>query len=180
MSRGGSYARFNAAARHFLEADIGPVAGEDCAVDACDDSAVFRVPWPSVGGDIAYCGYHLARYHEQHPDLFDRVQDVVDEDLTALATRGDRFLTFDTVPETLFDETFEAIALLSDGTALYEEREPGEDVTYSSVDRRLEVRDQRVVDRAFTGEFLAWVDENRGVHEWSDDVVAALHGGEQR
>jgi hypothetical protein len=81
MSRGQDFARFNAGARAFLEPDIGPAEDEDCG--ACDNLAVYRVPWPSVG-DVAYCSDHLARYREQHPKLWNRVEEAVDEDLSAL------------------------------------------------------------------------------------------------
>jgi len=92
MSRGKQFPQFNAAARDWLEADVGVVdnPSTSCGVGACDEPAVYRVPWHSVGGDIAYCSYHLARYRELHPELFERVQAAVNEDLTALATRGDR------------------------------------------------------------------------------------------
>jgi hypothetical protein len=54
MSRG-RFPQFNSAARSFLEADPGPVDDESCGVGQCDLDAVYRVPWHSVGGDIAYC-----------------------------------------------------------------------------------------------------------------------------
>ena len=83
MSRGQDYSRFNASVRSALKPDLGPVDDEPCAVGACDDDAVYRVPWPQVGGDVAYCPYHLARYREQHPDLWERVEEAVDDDLSA-------------------------------------------------------------------------------------------------
>jgi len=178
MSRG-RFPQFNAAARDWLEADIGPVdPSTSCGVGACDEAAVYRVPWHSVGGDIAYCSYHLARYQELHPDLFERVQAAVDEDLTTHATRGDRFLTFDAVPEQLFDEAFVAIALLATGHALYEEADPDELVEYRTVDRRLEERSSTEAARERAGEFLQDVEQRLGVHAWSDDALAALYGGE--
>lgn len=61
MSRG-RFPQFNAAARSWLEADVGPVDDEPCGVGPCDEDVVYRVSWPSVGGDVAYCGFHLARY----------------------------------------------------------------------------------------------------------------------
>ncbi|NHX37647.1 MULTISPECIES: hypothetical protein [Halolamina] len=179
MSRGERFAQFNAAARSFFEADVGPVnPSVSCGVEACDEAAVYRVPWHSVGGDITYCGYHLARYRELHPDLFERVQEAVDEDLSALATRGARFLTFDEVPEQLYGEAFVAIALLATGHALYEEADPDEIVEYRTVDRRLQKRSSTEAARERAGEFLQDVEQRLGVHEWSDDALAALYGGE--
>jgi len=179
MSRG-RFPQFNAAARDWLEADVGAVddPSTSCGVGACDEPAVYRVPWHSVGGDIAYCSYHLARYEELHPELFERVQAAVDEDLTRNATRGDRFLTFDEVPEQLFDEEFVAIALLATGHALYEEVDPGELVEYRTVDRGLETQSRTELPRERAGEFLQDVEQRLGVHEWSDDALAALYGGE--
>lgn len=179
MSRGERFSQFNAAVRAGLEADVGPVdPSTSCGVDPCEETAAFRVPWHAVGGDIDYCGYHLARYREQHPDIFERVQNAVDEDLTAYATRGDRFLTFDEVPETLFNEAFVAIALLANGHALFEEADPGDIVEYRTVDRRLEECSSMEVGRERAGEFLQDVQQRLGVHEWADDALAALHGGE--
>jgi len=164
MSRGQDFARFNAGARTFLEPDIGPIEDEDCS--ACDSPAVYRVPWPSVG-DVAYCSYHLARYRELHPKLWNRVDQAVDEDLSALATRGDRFLTFCDVPETLFGDDFHAIALLADGRALYCEREPEGTVTYRAVHPSLEVTAERELDLEDEQAFLQWVEHEFGVHHWA-------------
>ncbi len=180
MSRGERFQRFNAGARDWLETDVGPVDDPDtsCGVSPCEADPVYRVPWHSVGGDIAYCSYHLARYRELHPDLFERVQDAVDEDLSALATRGDRFLTFDAVPESLFNEEFIAVALLATGHALYEEDDPDEIVEYRTVDRRLEEVSSTEAARGRAGEFLHDIEEELGVHEWADEIEAALYGGE--
>ena len=178
MSRGERFSQFNARARSFLEANVGAVDDEPCGIGPCEGDALYRVPWPSVGGDIAYCSYHLARYEELHPELFERVQEAVDEDLTAHATRGHRFLTFDDVPETLFNEQFVAIALLGTGNALYEEDDPDDSVTYVVVDRSLEEDSRTEVARDRAGEFLREVESDLGVHEWDDGVRAALYGGE--
>ncbi len=180
MTRGERFQRFNAGARDWLEADVGPVddPNTSCGTGACERDAAFRVPWPHFGGDVAFCEFHLARYRARHPDLFDRVQEAVDEDLTAYATRGDRFLTFDEIPEQLFDEEFVAIALLVTGRALYEEADPDETVEYVVVDRRLEEDSRTEVPREKAGEFLHDVEQRVGVHEWADDTAAALNGGE--
>ncbi len=176
----GRFQRFNGGVRNALEADIGPVDDPhaSCGVDPCEDAPVYRVPWPQFGGDVAYCGYHLARYRGQHPELFERVQAAVNEDLTAYATRGDCFLTFDEVPEQLFDEEFVAIALLATGHALYEEADPEELVEYRTVDRRLLERSTTEAARERAGEFLRDLEQRLGVHAWSDDALAALYGGE--
>jgi len=169
VSRGQDFASFNAAARYFLEADIGVVEDGDCAVDACEDTAIYRVPWPSMGGDVAYCGYHLARYRHQNPDLWERLQDVVDEELSRFATRGNRFLTFEDVPERLFGARFQAVALLVDGTALYIEVEPDVTGIVRAVDRSLETVHEREISVDALREFLAWVEEEIGVHTWASE-----------
>jgi len=178
MSRGESFSRFTAGIQSALEVDLGPVQDEPCAVDPCPDGAVYRVPWPAVGGDVAYCPYHLARYRVEHPDLWSAVQEAVDEDLTKFATRGDRFLTLGAIPETLFDESFRSVALLATGYALYEEREPETTVEYRKVDRRLVNRDSHELQRGTAGEFLVDVENEIGVHEWVPDVEATLYGGD--
>jgi len=180
MSRGERFKQFNAGARDWLETDVGPVddPNTSCGVGPCEADAVFKVPWPEFGGDVAFCEYHLARYEERHPDLFGRVQEAVDDDLTAAATRGHRFLTFDEIPEQLFDEEFVAIALLATGNALYEEADPGDTVEYVVVDRRLEEDSRTEVAREKAGEFLRDVEQRVGVHDWADDTAAALYGGE--
>jgi len=173
----GDVHRFNAAARSILEADVGPVEGGSvsCGVGPCEESAVYRVPWPAMGGDVAYCGYHLARYRHQNPELWDRVQDAVDEDLTKFATRGNRFLTFEDVPERLFEADFQAVALLVDGTALFVEVEPDETGVVRAVDRSLESVHEREIPVGALAEFLQWVEEEIGVHIWASEF-----GGEQR
>lgn len=180
MSRGERFSRFNAAAQSFLEADVGAVDDEDCGVGPCEGTAVYRVPWPEMGGDIAYCDYHLARYRELHPNLFERVQAAVDEDLTALATRGDRFLTFEGIPDRIDvdDVDFVAVALLATGEALFEEADPDEGVTYIAVDRSLETQSSVTIPRKHAGEYLEEVQRRLGVHAWADDVEAALYGGD--
>lgn len=99
MSRGQNFSTFNGSVRSALEPDVGPADGDHCSVDPCDSDAVFRVLWPSIGGDVAYCGYHLARYCEQYSDLWKRVGEAVDDNLSTYATRGTWFLIFDAVSE---------------------------------------------------------------------------------
>ncbi len=178
MSRGQGFQQFNAAARSFLDVDVGPVDDEPCAIGPCETQAVYRVPQHSVGGDAPYCPYHLARYREQHPEIWDGLQAAVNDDLSAYATRGNRFLTLREVPETLFDEAYRAIALLVCGNALYELDNPEETVAYRVLDRRLAVRDSHELHREQAGEFLRWVEAHIGVHEWAEDVDAALYGGD--
>lgn len=55
------------------------------------------------------------------------------------ATRGDRSLTFQDVPETLFGGEFRAAALLVDGTALYLETDVMDIGTVRVVNRSLDV-----------------------------------------
>lgn len=131
MSRGESFARFNSAARSYLDPDIGPVENEDCSVGACESVAAYRVPWPSIG-DVAYCSHHLARYRYHHPDLFERVQAHVEEDLTPLATRGNRWLALEEVPERIRGGRYRRVGVTARGYALFERVEPDEDglVTY--------------------------------------------------
>jgi len=176
----GRFQRFNAGVRSALEADVGPVDDAECGVGPCKTGPVYRVPWHSVGGDIAYCGYHLARYREQHPELFKRVQEAVDEDLSVLATRGDRFLTFEKVPNRIGVDgvEFVAVALLATGNALFEEDSPDDTVVYIVVDRCLEEDSWTEVARGRAGEFLRDIEDRLGVHEWADDIEAALYRGE--
>jgi len=176
MSRGQDFARFTSGLGAALEVDIGAVDDEPCAVGPCDSEAVFRVPWPSVGGDVAFCSFHLARYRARHPDLWERVQNAVGDDLSAHATRGNRFLTFDEIPQQLFDGEFEAIALLATGEALFEEIDPDQEVSYRTVDRRLEETDRITLSLENAGEFLEWISQERGVHHWNEDVEDALLG----
>ena len=173
MSRGERFSRFNAGVRSALKADLGAVDHEECGVSPCERDAVYRVPWPVVGGDIVYCPYHLARYRALHPDLFERVQEAVDEDLTALATRGDQFLTFDDVPDRINVEgvEFVAVALLATGNALFEEASPDDTVVYIVVDRCLEENGRTEVARTHAGEFLRDIENRLGVHQWADDIA---------
>jgi len=170
---GQSFARFNAAARQFYEPDIGLTGDDDegCSIGPCEDDAVYRVPWPT-GGEVAYCPYHLARYRALYPELWDAVQEAIDDDLSAYATQGDRFLTFEDIPETLFSEDFRAIALLTDGRALYE-REHEDTVIFRAVDRSLEDPTEREVDREHLDAFVDWVEHEIGVHCWAGE-----HGGD--
>jgi len=178
VSRGQDFQRFNAAARSLLETDIGPVDDGQCAVGPCETPAEYHVPRHSVGGDIAYCPYHLARYREQHPELWEKLRAAVEDDVSAYATRGNRFLTLDVVPKTLFDDAYCAVALLASGYALYELDDPDQTVVYRTVDRRLEEQERHEVPREEAGEFLRWVESHVGVHEWAAGVEAALYGGE--
>lgn len=176
MSRGRGYAEFSSGLRSELAVDLGEVEdpSASCGASACEENPVYRVLWPSVGGDVAYCSYHLARYRTQHPDIWERVQHVVDDDLSKFTTRGNRFLTFEDLPQTLFDNGFRAAALLVDGSGLYVEVEPEETGTIRRVNRSLEVEQEREIDVDALGEFLAWVEENVGVHTWATE-----YGGEE-
>ncbi len=180
MSRGQDFARFNSAARAFLNPDVGPVEDEACAVGACPDAAVYRVPWPQFGGDVAYCSFHLARYRHDHPELFERVQETVDDDLSALATQGQRWLSLEAVPVRIRQGRYRRVGVTALGYALFEATEPDEDgrVTYVLVDRNLEYRDAIQVSSERSGAFLEDFDERRGFHEWDQDVLEALRGGE--
>lgn len=150
MSRGQNFLRFNAAGRSLLEADVGSVDDEDCQVGSCDDDADYRVPRPGLGGDVAYCPYHLARYRAEYPDEWERVQED-DDDLYAYATRGDRFLVLDDVPTKIRGGRYRRVGLTVLGSALYEQVQPDEDglVTYVLVDRELEYQDALQVPAAY-------------------------------
>ncbi len=180
MSRGQGFASFNSVARGFLTPDVGPVEDEDCGVANCEDGAVYRVPWPQFGGDVAYCPFHLARYRDQYPDIFERVQAAVDEDLTALATRGQRWLSIEEVPVRIRQGRYRRVGVTARGFALFEATEPDEDgqVTYVLVDRNLDYRDAIQVSSEQCGAFLEDFDDRRGFFEWDQDVLEALRGGE--
>jgi hypothetical protein len=177
VSRGRDFTRFNAGARQFLSPDIGPVEAEDCSVGACVDAAVYRVPWPSIG-DVAYCSHHLARYRYHHPDCFERVQEHVDEDLTALATRGNRWLALEEVPERIRGGRYRRVGVTARGYALFESVEPDTDgcVTYVLVDRDLSHTASIRVPSDRSGEFLETFDQRRGFFEWENDIRNAVSG----
>lgn len=178
MSRGESFSRFNAGACSFLEADVGPVDEEDCAVGPCGDDAVYRVPWPQFGGDVAYCPYHLTRYRSSYREEFKRVQEHVDDDLSAFATRGDRFLTLDDVPTRIRGGRYRRVGLTELGYGLYEETNPDSNglVTYVLVNRHLGYTDALRVPSERAGEFLDEFNTERGIHEWDPEARDALFG----
>lgn len=155
-----------------LDVALGPVEETECAIRCCSKPAVYRVPYPVVDGAIAFCGYHLARYRTQYPDLWARLQEAVEEELSVYATRGDRFLTFQDVPETLFGGEFRAAALLVDGTALYLETDVTDAGTVRAVNRSLDIVQEVEVKADSLEAFLGWVETTIGVHTWADG-----HGG---
>lgn len=180
MSRGRNFARFNAGARAALTTDVGPVdeaSAQACGCEPCDLNALFRVPWPHFGGDVAYCGYHLARYRAEHPDLFRQVADAF-PCLGSLTTRGDRFVDLDEVPPKIRAGYYRRVGLDQLGHAIYESVEPDANgrVLYLEVDRTLDYQDARRVDAEQAGTFLRWLDDHRGIYAWDPDVHEALYG----
>lgn len=117
-------------------------------------------------------GYYIARYRAQHPELWARLQVAVEEELSVYATRGDRFLTFQDVPETLFGGEFCAAALLVDGTALYLETDVTDAVIIRAVNRSLDVVQEVEVKAESLEAFLGWIETTIGGHTWADS-----HGG---
>lgn len=179
MSRGAGFHNFSGGVRAALEVDIGPVEDEPCEVGPCNSSAVYRLPWPVIGGDIACCAFHLARYRDQHPELYQHVQEHANEDLDDLATVGDRFLHWDEVPPRIRAGDFRRVLLDDLGYALFEAVRPREDggVVYLLVKRSLDTVDAKVVHRSKAGEFIGAYRSERGVYAIDDDVEAALFGG---
>lgn len=179
---GESYAQFNAAARDYLDGDIGPAEDQDCAVGACEIAAVYRVPWPQFGGDVEYCPYHLARYRHEHPELWEQLQDAVDEELSAFATRGDRFLDLEDVPKQIRAGRYRRVGLTARGYGLFVETEPSDsEVRYVLIDRALEdYLDSLPVPANRTGPFLQAFEQRRGFHAVDPQFRDLLFGGDGR
>lgn len=170
--------------RNELEPDVGAVNVDDSCEqsDHCDRDQQYRVPWPQIGGDVALCDYHLARYRQLNPEIWERVRDldgVDDPDMYAVV--GDRFLTLDEIPETIGvdGEKMRRVALGVDGFALYDSAEPHDDgtVRFSTVSRDLEARETVEVALGRGHEFLGWYRAEEGVHDLDPDARDALFGG---
>lgn len=166
-----------------LEPDVGAVDGHDlCECGHCDRPQEYRVPWPQIGGDVAYCDYHLARYRENHPEIWERVRalDIVD-DPDIYAVVGRRFVSLDEVPSEISvdDEKMRRVALGVDGWALFDSAEPDQDgsVRFVTVDRDLEPRESVEINRSDAGEFVNWFRRHEGIHALDPDARDALHGG---
>ena len=170
--------------RSNLRPNVGPVDDHElCECGHCDREQRYRVPWPEFGGDVAYCDYHLARYRELNPEIWNRLRDLeAVEDPTRYAGIGRRFITLDEVPAEISvdGEKMRRVALGVDGFALFDSAEPDEDgqVRFVTVDKGLEPRDSVSIDRSSAGEFVDWVRTHEGVHELDPDARGALHGGE--
>lgn len=185
MSRPRSQPWYSGAHRA-LEPEVGPVDEHGlCECGHCDREQRYRLPWPEVGGDVAYCGYHVARYRHHNRELWERLRsldEVEDPDVHAVA--GDRFLTLDEVPEEISvdGERMRRVALGVDGWALFDSAEPDDDgtVRFVTVDRNLEPRESVEISRSSAGEFLNWFREHEGVHDLDPDARRALYGGEPR
>lgn len=177
---GGEFHAFNGAARDYLEPDVGPVESGDCeGASACDDEAVYRVPWPAFGGDVALCPYHLARFRRQRGDAWAEVEAAEVPDPNEYVTRGDRFVALEELPPKVRDGDFRRVGLTQLGYGLYEAAEPDDEgrVTYLLVDRKLDALDTLRVSRDRAGEFLETFDSRRGIFAWDDDVLESLRGG---
>lgn len=175
---------FEKRTRSDLRPDIGVVENETCECRNCDEDARYRVPWPAFGGDVAYCGYHLARYRGDNPEIWCRLRDLdAVEDPDRYAVRGDRFLTLKDVPDQVAvdGEVMNRVALGVDGLALYDSAEPDSDgtVRFATVDRRLEAVESIAVDRSDAGDLVRWYRDHEGVHRIDPDARASLYGGEQ-
>ncbi|WP_049908736.1 MULTISPECIES: hypothetical protein [Halorubrum] len=183
MSRPRSQPWYSGAHRA-LEPDVGPVDEHGiCECGHCDREQRYRLPWPVIGGDIAYCEYHVARYREHNPEIWGRVRrlDGVD-DPGIYATVGNRFLTLNEVPREIAvgGEKMRRVALGVDGWALFDSAEPDQDglVRFVTVDRDLEPRESVEIDRSSAGDFVSWFREHEGVHDLDPDARKALYGGE--
>ena len=168
-----------------LEPDVGTVDTDDACEqsDHCDREQQYRVPWPNFGGDVALCDYHLARYRQLNPEIWERVRDldgVDDPDVYAVV--GDRFLTIDEVPETISvsGEKMRRVALGVDGLALFDSAEPDEDdtVRFRTVGRDLEARESVEVELGRGHELLGWYRTEEGVHDLDPDAHHAQFEGQ--
>lgn len=83
--------------------EVGPVDNVECAIRCCSEPAIYRIPRPAAGSSVALCSYHLARHRVTTPSA-GPLEAVADDELSAYATGGDRFLTFVAVPQTLFEK----------------------------------------------------------------------------
>ena len=167
-----------------LRPDVGPVDEHAlCETGHCDREQRYRVPWPVIGGDVGYCDYHLARYRELNPEIWNRVRDLeAVEDPTQYAGIGRHFITLDEVPTEIAvgGEKMRRVALGVDGFALFDSTEPDEDgeVRFVTVDKGLEPRESISIDRSTAGEFVSWFREHEGIHDLDPDARAALYGSE--
>jgi hypothetical protein len=160
-----------------LEPDVGSVDGDVKCGGRCEEAAVYRVPWPHIGGDVAYCGYHLACYKHDHPEIWARIRSGPFDDPEDYTEIGDRFISFDEIPTKLRDETMRRVCLDHEGYALFESVRPNDgEVTYTRVDRTLNEIESRSVRRGATGEFLGWFLQETGWRQLDDEVREALFG----
>lgn len=169
--------------RSNLEPDIGAVDEHElCECGHCDRPQEYRVPWPQIGGDVAYTEYHPARYRVNHPDIWEHVRavDGVD-DPDAYAVIGSRFLPLDEVQSEISvdSEKMSRVALGVDGWAPFDSAEPDEDggVRFVTVSRDLEPRESVTINRSSAGEFLTWYRHHEGIHALDPGARDALHGG---
>lgn len=160
-----------------LEPDVGPVEGEECEA-RCDEDAVYRVPWPHIGGDVAYCGYHLACYKHDQPEIWDRVRSGPYPDPQKYVEVGNRFISLDEIPEKIRSETFRRICLDHEGYALFESSEPDDEgyVTYIRVDKTLGAFERNRVRKEISGELLGWYQQEIGWRHLDPEVQEALFG----
>lgn len=168
-----------------LRPDVGIVhENESCEQsDHCDREQRYRVPWPQIGGDVALCDYHLARYRKLNSEIWGRIRaldDVEDPDIHAVI--GNRFLTVDEVPEEIAvdGEKMRRVGLGVDGRALFDSAVPDDDgsVRFVTVDRSLEPHGSIEIHRSSAGAFVSWYRSHEGIHELDADAQSALHGGE--
>lgn len=80
--------------------EVGPVEYVECAIRCCSEPAIYRIPWPAAGSSVALCSYHLARHRVTTPSA-GPLEAAVDDEFSAYATRVNRSLTFEAVPEML-------------------------------------------------------------------------------
>ena len=177
---------FEARTRASLRPDVGPVEEHGlCETAHCDREQRYRVPWPVIGGDVAYCAYHLARYRAINPEIWERVRDLdAVDDPDEYVGVGRRFVTLDEIPEEVAvdGERMRRVALGVDGWALFDSAEPDDDgtVRFATVDKDLEPRESVSIDRSSAGEFVSWFREHEGIHDLDPDARDALHGGDGR
>ena len=161
-----------------LEPDVGPVEGDDECEATCEEEAVYRVPWPHIGGDTALCGYHLACYRHDQPEIWERIRSGPFPDPEDFAVVGTRFVSLDEIPTKIRDETFRRVCLDHEGAALFESMTPDADgyVTYIRVNRCLDEFERNRVRKEITGELLGWYKQNIGWRQLDPDVQEALFG----
>jgi hypothetical protein len=158
-----------------LQPDVGPVDDIECEA-RCEAEAVYRVPWPHIGGDTALCGYHLGCYRHDQSDIWGQVRTGPFEDPDDYVEIGTRFVSLDEIPDEIRDGNYRLICLDSEGYALYEGKPDDGHVTFLRVDSRLNDIERNTVRQEIVGELIGWYRQNIGWRRLAPEAEEALLG----